>query len=207
MTRVLVACEFSGAIATRMAARGYETLSVDFRPAEHDGPHHRGDVLEVLDDPSRFFTGPIDLMVAHPPCTHLSVSGARYHAAKWADGRIPAALDFVRALLAAPVPHIALENPVSIISGQIRKADQTVQPWQFGHGERKATCWWLKNLPKLQPTNVLPERGPNGEDWREAKVHRMSPGPDRERLRSLTYPGIAQAAADQWGPYVEAAAR
>ncbi len=130
-------------------------------------------------------------MIAHPPCTHLSVSGARHFAAKQASGVQDEALAFVRMLLDAPIPMIALENPVSIISSRIRKPDQIIQPWQFGHGETKATCLWLKGLPKLAPTNIV--------EGREARVHRMPPGPNRWKERSRTFTGIAEAMADQWG--------
>jgi len=132
-----------------------------------------------------------DLLIAHPPCQHLAVSGARHFAAKRADGRQEAALEFVRLLLAAPIPRIALENPVSIISSRIRKPDQIIQPWQYGHGETKATCLWLKNLPLLRPTNIVAGR--------EARVHRLPPSPDRWKERSRTFAGIAEAMADQWG--------
>jgi len=132
-----------------------------------------------------------DLAIFHPPCTHLAVSGARHFAAKVADGRQQAALDFVRLLMNAPIPRIAIENPVSIISSKIRKPDQIIQPWQFGHGETKATCLWLKNLPRLIPTRIV--------SGREQRVHKMSPGPDRWKERSRTFPGIASAMAEQWG--------
>jgi hypothetical protein len=130
-----------------------------------------------------------DLMIAHPPCTHLAVSGARWfkHKAKEQSD----ALDFVRKLMRSPIQRIAIENPISIISSRIRKPDQIIQPWMFGHGETKATCLWLKGLPKLHPTNIV--------DGRDARVHKMSPGPDRWKERSRTYDGIAQAMADQWG--------
>jgi site-specific DNA-cytosine methylase len=127
-------------------------------------------------------------MIAHPPCTHLSVSGARWFDAKAKEQE--EALEFVRELLAAPVPMIALENPVSVISSRIRRPDQVIQPWQFGHGETKATCLWLKNLPPLFPSEVV--------DGREQRVHRMPPGPDRWKERSRTLPGIAEAMAAQW---------
>jgi hypothetical protein len=130
-----------------------------------------------------------DLMVAHPPCTHLAVSGARWFAEKREEQE--EALEFVRLLLNAPIPRIALENPVSVISSRIRKPDQIVQPWMFGHGEVKATCLWLKGLPLLVPTDVV--------EGRTARVHRMPPGPDRWKERSRTLPGIAAAMADQWG--------
>jgi hypothetical protein len=130
-------------------------------------------------------------MIAHPPCTHLSVSGARHFAAKRADGRQQAALEFVGRLLNAPIPRIALENPVSIISTVFRKPEQIIQPWQFGHGETKTTCLWLKNLPALTPTNIV--------SGREQRVHRMAPSPTRWKERSRTYMGIAEAMAQQWG--------
>jgi hypothetical protein len=132
-----------------------------------------------------------DLMIAHPPCTHLAVSGARHFAAKKASGVQNEALEFVQMLLDAPIPQIALENPVSIISSRIRRPNQIVQPWQFGHGETKATCLWLKNLPLLTATQIVSERKP--------VVHMMSPGPNRWKNRSRTYLGIADAMAQQWG--------
>lgn len=128
-------------------------------------------------------------MIAHPPCTHLAVSGARWFKEKRQEQAD--ALDFVRALMAAPIDRIAIENPVSVISSRIRKPDQIIQPWQFGHGETKATCLWLKGLPKLTATNIV--------EGREARIHRMAPGPDRARERSRSYSGIAAAMADQWG--------
>lgn len=180
--RVLVACEYSGAVRDAFAARGWEAWSCDLLPTEKPGNHFVGDVREILDDGW-------DILVAHPPCTHLAVSGARWWASKPPSLQADA-LDFVRLLLAAPVPHIALENPVSAISSRIRKPDQVIQPWQFGHGEVKATCLWLKNLPKLTPTCIV--------EGREARVHKMPPGPDRWKERSRTLPGIALAFADQW---------
>jgi hypothetical protein len=133
-----------------------------------------------------------DLLIAHPPCTHLAVSGARWFKDKQQEQA--EALQFVGWLMGAPVPHIALENPISIISSHIRKPDQIIQPWMFGHGETKATCLWLKNLPKLVPTNIV--------EGRESRIHKMPPGPDRWKERSRTYEGIAAAMADQWGAYV-----
>lgn len=158
-------------------------MSCDLLPTDVPGPHHRGDVRDVLHYDW-------DLMVAHPPCTHLSVSGARWFKDKLVEQA--EALEFVRLLLDAPIKHIALENPISIISSRIRKPTQIIQPWQFGHGETKATCLWLKNLPPLTPTNIV--------EGREARVHKMAPGPDRWKERSRTFEGIAQAMADQWGP-------
>lgn len=183
--RVLIACEYSGRVREAFRAMGHEAISCDLLPTEQDGPHIVGDCLQVA------YSGNFDLMVCHPPCTDLAVSGARHFAAKRADGRQDAALEFVRALLAAPVPRIALENPVSIISSHIRPADQYIQPWEHGHGETKKTGLWLKGLPLLKPTNIV--------DGRADTVHRMAPSPDRWKNRSRTYQGIANAMAAQWG--------
>jgi site-specific DNA-cytosine methylase len=183
--RVLVACEYSGRVRDAFAKRGHTAVSCDLLPSDSPhGWHVQGDVLAILDKGW-------DLLIARPPCTHLAVSGARHFAAKQASGVQQEALDFVRALLDAPIERIALENPVSIISSRIRKPDQVIQPWQFGHGETKATCLWLKNLPKLQPTNIV--------EGRENRVHRMPPSADRWKKRSTTYQGIADAMASQWG--------
>jgi site-specific DNA-cytosine methylase len=182
MARVLVACEYSGVVRDAFLRSGHDALSCDLLPTETPGPHHQGDVRDVLHDGW-------DVMIAHPPCTHLAVSGARWFKDKLAEQA--EALDFVRLLLDAPIPRIALENPISIISSRIRKPDQIIQPWQYGHGETKATCLWLKNLPKLTPTNVV--------EGREARVHKMPPSPDRWKERSRTYEGIAAAMAAQWG--------
>jgi hypothetical protein len=187
--RVLVACEFSGVVRDAFCALGHEAWSCDLLPTERDSPFHLiGDVRDFLGP-----AGCWDLMIAHPPCTYLAVSGARWMASRPVETE--AALEFVRLLLAAPIPRIALENPVSIISSRIRKPDQIIQPWQFGHGETKATCLWLKNLPPLVPTAIV--------SGREARVHRMPPGPDRWRERSRTMPGIAAAMADQWGELLD----
>lgn len=187
--KVLVACEYSATVRDAFRARGFDAWSCDLLPTEGDPRWHiQGDALEAIH--SRQW----DMLIAHPPCTDLAVSGSRWFPAKIADGRQKRALDFVRALLDAPVPHIALENPVSIISSKIRKPDFTLQPWQFGHGEVKRTCFWTKNLPALVPTNVV--------DGREAKVHRMPPGPDRWKERSRTYAGVAAGMAQQWGDYI-----
>lgn len=193
--RVLVACEYSGVVRDAFRARGHDAMSADLLPSDNplfgftevdpaDGKHHTGDVLELLARES------FDLMVAHPPCTDLAVSGARWFAEKGA-ARQGAALGFVRALMDADVPRIAIENPVSVISSRIRPPDQIIQPWQHGHPETKATCLWLSNLPKLEPSNVV--------DGRKSRIHNLSPGPDRGHIRSMTYPGIAAAMADQWG--------
>ena len=184
MARVLVACEYSGRVRDAFRAAGHEAISCDLLPSETGIGWH------IQDDVRKFLNDSWDLMIAHPPCTHLAVSGARWFKDKLVEQA--EALDFVRLLLDAPIKRIALENPISIISSRIRKPTQIIQPWQFGHGETKATCLWLKNLPPLTPTNIV--------EGREAKVHRMAPGPDRWKDRSRTYLGIAQAMADQWGP-------
>lgn len=182
--RVLVACEFSGVVRRAFRARGHEAYSCDLLPSEDGSPYHlQMGALEAATQ------GPWDLMIAHPPCTHLAVSGAR-----WFKGKLPEqaeALEFVRLLMVAPIPRIAIENPVSIISSRIRKPDQTIQPWQFGHGEVKRTCLWLKGLPQLKPTQIV--------EGREARVWKLPPSADRWKERSRTFPGIAAAMAEQWG--------
>lgn len=192
MKRVLVACEYSATVRDAFRARGFDAWSCDLLPTEGDPQWHIREPLEHILCGSRGMMW--DLIVAHPPCADLAVSGARHFAAKKADGRQDAALDFVRMILAANCEHIALENPVSIISSHIRKPDQIIQPWQFGHGETKATCLWLKNLPKLKPTNIV--------EGREPRVHRMAPGPNRWKERSRTFRGIADAMASQWGDFL-----
>lgn len=182
--RVLVACEFSGVVRDAFAALGHDAWSCDLLPSETPGQHIRKDVLGVIDNGW-------DLMIAHPPCTHLAVSGARWFKDK--EEEQAGSLAFVIALLNAPIPRIALENPVSIISTRIRKPDQYIQPWMFGHGETKATCLWLKNLPKLVPTDIV--------DGRVPRVHYASPGPERWKERSRTLRGIADAMASQWGDH------
>ena len=157
-------------------------MSCDLIETEVHGPHYTGDVRDVLGDGW-------DMMIAHPPCTHLAVSGARWFHGKQDDQ--DAALEFVRVLMGCGIPRIALENPISIISTRIRKPDQIIHPWQFSHGETKATCLWLVGLPNLSPTNIVVGRS--------ATVHRMPPGPDRWKNRSRTYQGIADAMAEQWG--------
>lgn len=179
--RVLVACEFSGRVRDAFNARGCYAMSCDLLPSEAPGEHYQGDVAEVLD-------WGWDLMVAHPPCTHLAVSGSRWFKEKAREQA--EALEFVRLLLGASVPKICLENPVSVISSRIRKPDQIIQPWMFGHPETKATCLWLKGLPQLLSTEVV--------SGREARVHRMPPSPDRWKNRSRTYQGVADAMANQW---------
>lgn len=182
--RVLIACEYSGVVRDAFIGGGHDAMSCDLLPTEAPGPHYQGDVRDVLDYPW-------DLMIAHPPCTHLSVSGARHFGAKRMDGRQQSAVSFFVALARADIPAIAIENPVCIMSSLWRRPDQTIQPWQFGHGETKATCLWLKGLPLLRATKVV--------DGREGRVHRMPPSPERWKERSRTFQGIADAMADQWG--------
>ena len=190
--RVLVACEYSGVVRDAFWDLGHEAWSCDILPSEGtpDRPHYQGDVRDILDHGW-------DLMIAHPPCTHLAVSGARWFKDKQEEQA--EALEFVRLLLDADIPKIALENPVSIISSHIRKPEQIIQPWMFGHPETKATCLWLKGLPKLTPTKdvkaemeALPPRERN-------RIHHLPPGPDRWKERSKTFTGIAEAMAEQWG--------
>lgn len=188
--KVLIACEFSGTVRSAFYYQGHEAWSCDLLDSERsgfEGQHYKGDVRDILD---RGW----DLMIAHPPCTHLAVSGARWFKEKQKEQA--EALEFVRLLMAAPIPYIAVENPISIISSRIRKPDQIIQPWQFGHGETKATCLWLKNLPKLEPTDIV--------EGREHRVWKMTPSPERWKYRSQTYKGVAAAMAWQWGRFVKA---
>ena len=189
--RVLIACEYSGAVRDAFIAQGHDAISCDLLPTDAPGPHHQGDVRDIIEDG-------FDLMVAHPPCTHLAVSGARWFKDKQVEQA--EALDFVRLLLSAPIGKIALENPISIISSRIRKPNQIIQPWQFGHSESKSTCLWLKNLPKLIPTDVLslPASG-RWSNQTPSGQNKLGPSPDRWKERSKTYQGIAQAMAQQWG--------
>jgi hypothetical protein len=180
--RVLIACEYSGAVRDAFVKNGHDAMSCDLLPTDVPGNHYHGDVFDVINDGW-------DLMIAHPPCTHLAVSGARWFKDKVEEQK--EALEFVQRLMDAPINKIAIENPISIISSRIRKPDQIIQPWMFGHGETKATCLWLKGLPKLFATDVV--------EGREAKIHKMSPGPNRWKERSKTYQGIATAMANQWG--------
>jgi hypothetical protein len=180
--RVLVACEYSGTVRDAFIAKGHDAMSCDLLPTDKPGPHYQGDVFDVINDDW-------DLMIAHPPCTHLAVSGARWFKDKVTEQE--EALDFVRKLMNADIGRICIENPVSIISSRIRKPDQTIQPWQFGHGETKRTCLWLKGLPKLVPTDIV--------DGRDQRIWKLPPSPDRWKIRSATFQGIADAMANQWG--------
>ncbi len=181
--KVLIACEFSGIVRDAFAEHGHNAWSCDLLATESPGQHIQGDVLDILDDGW-------DLMVAHPPCTHLCVSGARWWKEKQKDGRQQKAIDFFEQLWKAPINKIALENPVGIISSIFRGPDQYIQPWQFGHGEVKKTGLWLVNLPLLKPTDIV--------EGREARIHKMPPSKDRGKLRSITLPGLAKAMAKQW---------
>ena len=194
--RVIVACEYSGTVRDAFRARGHDALSCDLLPTDAPGPHYQGDVRDILDDGW-------DLMIAHPPCTYLCSSGLHWN--KRVPGRAQMtedALDFVRLLLDAPIPRIALENPIGCIGTRIRKANQTIQPWQFGHDASKATCLWLKNLPLLTPTAIVEPRIANGKKrWAnqtDSGQNRLPPSDDRWKIRSETYVGIAEAMADQW---------
>lgn len=179
---VLVACEFSGMVRDAFIRKGHNAVSCDLLPSEVLGPHIQWDVFSHLRDGW-------DLMIAFPPCTHLAVSGARWFKDKQKEQRD--AIEFVRGLLEADIPKIAIENPIGVLSTHLRKPDQIIQPWQFGHPETKATCLWLKGLPKLIPTNIVEGRKP--------RVHHEPPSPDRWKNRSRTLSGIAEAMADQWG--------
>lgn len=190
--RVLVACEYSGVVRDAFRARGHDAMSCDLLPTEVPGPHYQGNVLDVLNDGW-------DLMVAHPPCTHLAVSGAKWFHLKQKEQA--EALEFVRQLLDAKIQKIALENPVSVISTRIRKPDQIIQPWMFGHEATKTTCLWLKGLPLLQPTQIvgkgarhITKSGRSLPQW-----YNLPPSADRWKIRSATFFGVAAAMAEQWG--------
>lgn len=184
--RVLIGCEESQGVCKSFRALGHEAYSCDILPCSGGHPewHIHGDVRDYLNKGW-------DLGIFHPPCDHLAVSGARWFTEKRLDGRQQAAIDFFMVCVNAPIGRIAIENPIGIMSTLYRKPDQIIQPWQFGHGETKATCLWLKNLPKLTPTTIVPGR--------EQRIHKMAPGPNRARDRSRTYDGIAKAMASQWG--------
>lgn len=208
--RVLIACEYSGSVRDAFIKAGHQALSCDLLPTDVPGPHYQGDVFDVINDGW-------DLMIAHPPCTYLSVAGAwclykkdgTLNEKRWQQQRD--ALDFVKALMSANIDKIAIENPVSVISSQIRKPDQIIQPWQFGHKATKTTCLWLKNLPKLKPTEIV-DKG-EFKTWvcsSTGKIKRQTQWiydaackartvAERQKIRSKTFQGIANAMADQWG--------
>lgn len=188
--RVLVACEFSGIVREAFKAKGHDAWSCDLLPTEIHGQHIQGDVLEHLNEGW-------DLMIAHPPCTHLAVSGARWFKDKQEEQKD--AIKFFMALVNAPIESICVENPVSIMSTKYRKPDQIIPPWMFGHPETKDTCLWLKGLPKLHGTNNVREHMLTLSKRERERVHYMTPGPNRWKERSRTYRGVAEAMADQWG--------
>jgi len=189
--KVLIACEESQEICIAFRKKGHRAFSCDIQDCSGGFPqwHLKGDVFDYIGKNDCNDEMGWDLMIAHPPCTHLAVSGARWF--KYKTGKQMKALMFVDELMNVNIPRICIENPISIISTRIRKPDQIIQPWMFGHGETKATCLWLKGLPKLQPTNIV--------EGRESRIHKMPPSKDRSKLRSKTYPGIAKAMAEQWG--------
>ena len=195
--RVLIACEYSGRVRDAFLAAGHDALSCDILPTDVSGPHYQGDVRDIINDGW-------DLMIAHPPCTYLSVSGMHWTTRGLRDPKLTEdALDFVRLLLDAPIERIALENPVSVISSRIRKPEQIVNPYEFGHDASKKTCLWLKNLPRLTPTNMIEPRMINGRKrWgnqTDSGQNKLAPSADRWKIRSETYEGIAAAMASQWG--------
>jgi hypothetical protein len=185
--RVLIGCEESGEVRDAFLRAGHEAMSCDLAPTRKPGPHYQGDVRDVLHYPW-------DLFIFHAPCTHICVSGAKHFAAKRIDGRQQSGVSFFMELWRhgqQHIPMMAAEQPIGVLSSLFRKPDQVIQPWMFGHGETKATCLWLHNLPPLKATQIV--------EGREARIHRMAPGPDRARERSATYRGIAEAMAAQWG--------
>jgi hypothetical protein len=198
--RVLIACEYSGAVRDAFIKEGHDAMSCDLLPTDSPGPHHQGNVMDIIDQDW-------DLLIAHPPCTYLCSSGLHWN--KRVPGRqekTENALRFVEELLAAPIPMIAIENPIGCISTRIRKADQTIQPYQFGHDASKATCLWLKGLPTLKPTRYVEPRIVNGlKRWAnqtDSGQNRLPPSKDRWKIRSETYSGIAEAMAQQWSKVV-----
>ena len=195
--RVLVACEYSGAVRDAFRALGHHAVSCDLLPSDVPGPHYQGDVSVILD-------AGWDLMIAHPPCTYLSVSGMHWTTRGLRDPQLTEdALNFVRLLIEAPIGRIAVENPVSVISSRVRKPDQIIQPWQYGHDASKSTCLWLKGLPLLTPTQIVEPRMVDGRKrWgnqTDSGQNRLGPSDDRWKIRSETFSGIAQAMAEQWG--------
>ena len=180
--KVLIACEYSGVVRDAFKKLGHDVTSCDLLPTDAPGKHYQGNVFDIINDG-------FDLMIAHPPCTDLAVSGARWFKDK--KHTQPIAIKFFMDLINVNIPMIAVENPISIMSTLYRKPDQIIQPWQYGHGETKSTCLWLKGLPLLIPTNIV--------DGREARIHKLPPSADRWKLRSKTFQGIADAMADQWG--------
>jgi hypothetical protein len=194
--RILVACEYSGAVRDAFIALGHEAMSCDLLPTDVAGPHYQGNVFDIVGNGW-------DLMVAHPPCTYLSVSGMHWTTRGLRDPKLTEdALQFVRDLMGAPIERIAIENPISVISSRIRKPDQIIQPWWFGHDASKKTCLWLKNLPLLTPTDMLAGDSKTRRGNQTASgQNKLPPSKDRWKLRSATYQGIANAMAQQWGTH------
>ena len=194
LMKILIACEYSGRVRDAFIARGHDAMSCDLLPTDAPGPHYQGDVFDIINDGW-------DLMVAHPPCTYLSVSGMHWTTRGLRDPQLTEdALAFVQRLMDAPVERIAVENPISVISSRIRKPDQIIQPWWFGHDASKKTCLWLKNLPLLQPTDMLPGDAKTRRANQTASgQNKLPPSKDRWKIRSETYAGIANAMAAQWG--------
>ena len=189
--KILIACEYSGRVRDAFIAQGHDAISCDLLPTERVGPHYQGNVFDIINDG-------FDLMVAHPPCTDLAVSGAAWFAKKRADGSQQKSIEFFMALANANIPKICIENPIGIMSTLWRKPSQIIQPWMFGHPESKATCLWLKGIPLLIPTkNVKPEMEllPRNKQMR---MHYLPPSPNRWKVRSETYQGIADAMAERW---------
>lgn len=180
--KILIACEYSGIVRDAFLRRGHDAMSCDLLPTESPGPHYQGDVMDILYDNW-------DMVIAFPPCTHLSCSGARWFKNKQEEQR--QAIYFFMLFANLKIKKKAIENPIGIMSTRYRKPDQIIQPWMFGHGETKATCLWIEGLPLLIPTNIV--------EGREHRIHKMAPGPDRWKERSRTFPGIAEAMASQWG--------
>lgn len=190
--KVLVACEYSGVVRDAFSSRGHEAWSCDLLPTEKEGNHIQGDVLPLLKQEW-------DLIIAHPPCTHLSVSGAAWFEQKRKDGRQQEGIDFFMQFVNCSCPRVAIENPIGIMSRLYRKPDQIVQPWMFGHPESKATCFWLKGLPVLQETNNVHCQFKALPKNKQQRLHYLPPSAERGKLRSRTFDGIAQAMAEQWG--------
>jgi len=188
--KVLIACEYSGRVRDAFIAQGHDAISCDLLPTDNPGPHYQGDVRDILNDG-------FDLMIAHPPCTHLAVSGSRHFYRKQKEQK--EALDFVRLLMDAPINRWCIENPVSVISSAIRPPDQIIQPWEYGHSEQKTTCFWLKNLPKLKPTKILLKEKSVWDNQTKSGQNSVPPGPNQWKIRSTTYQGIANAIGSQWG--------
>jgi hypothetical protein len=195
--KILIACEFSGTVRDAFIARGHDAMSCDLLPTDKPGPHYQGNVFDIINDGW-------DLMIAHPPCTHLACSGAKHFAKKREDGRQQQGINFFMALVNCKIPKYAIENPIGIMSSVYRKPDQIIQPWQFGHEASKSTCLWLKGLPLLKPTQVVNK----GEFVTFSSGKRMTkwyadaaklPPKEREKARNKTFQGIANAMAEQWG--------